>query len=591
MDGTARNWIHRQISGLPFYLPEETKTVKKLVLSALAAALLWVAPSGALAQDEPEMKPLFVVSFAGWQELIDDIDLVGKETDDPELAEGLEGLLTLVTQGQGLQGLDKSRPWGLVVQTDELQFQILGFLPVTDLDKFLEALTALGEPEDMGDGVYKLDIQPMPIFFKQEGDWTYVSLGNEFLEDLPEDPVALLDGLNKQYDIAVRAYIANIPEIFRQLAVEQLKIGMEEGFGNLPIPGLENMPIPELPQNELAMKMAQGQLDGIIEGLEDTDQLTFGMTIDREAKKTKFDITATAVADSKLALEYGRLRGQETHFGAFMVPDATLAGTLSATLSDKDIENGLASAKTLREEANNQLDNLDALSDEAIRERVKEFVGKVFDIVDDSIESGRADAGVTVLGDGPFTVVLGTHVAEGKQVQALIDEFIETVENEVGFYGFQRDVAKVDDVRFHQVVAPLPGGPEADQIAELFGDTLSLTFGVGETSFYMGLGEEGLDKLKEYVEASKELVEKEVPPMQMTVKLNPLLKMAADAENADPNLATAAAVLKDGQDRVNVVINPIDNGVHVNITGEPALMKLIGTMGMSLGAGLGLPTP
>lgn len=565
--------------------------MKKLVLAALAAALLWVAPSGALAQDEPEMKPLFVVSFSGWQELVDDIDLVGKETDDPELAQGLEGLLTLVTQGQGLQGLDKERPWGLVVQTDELQFQILGFLPVTDLDKFLEALAAVGEPEDMGDGVFKLDIQPMAIFFKQSGDWTYISIGNEFPEDLPEDPVTLLDGLNKEYDIAVRAYIANIPEIFRQLAVEQLKIGMEEGFGNLPIPGLENMPIPELPENELAKKMAQGQIESVIESLEDTDQVTFGVTIDRDNKKSKFDITATAVADSKLAENLGRLKGQETHFGAFMVPDATVAGTLSATLSDKEIENMLASAKTLREEANNQLDKIDALQDEAIRDRVKEFVGKIFDIVDDSVESGRADAGMTLLGDGPFTLVIGTHVAEGKQVQALLDEFVETVENEVGFYGFQRDVAKVDDVRFHQVVAPLPGGPEADQIAELFGDTLSLTFGVGETAFYLGLGEEGLDKLKEYVEKSKEMSDKEVPPMQMTVKLNPLLKMASEAENADPNLATAAAVLKDGQDRINVTVNPIENGVSINIVGEPALMKLLGTVGMSLGAGLGLPTP
>lgn len=565
--------------------------MKKLVLSALAAALLWVAPSGALAQDEPEMKPLFVVSFSGWQELIDDIDLVGKETDDPELAQGLEGMLTLVTQGQGLQGLDKARPWGLVVQTDELQFQILGFLPVTDIDKFLEALSAIGEPEDMGDGVYKLDVQPMAVFFKQSGDWTYISLGNEFLEDLPEDPVALLDGLNSQYDIAVRAYISNIPEIFRQLAVEQLKIGMEEGFGNLPIPGLENLPVPELPQNELAMKMAQGQLEGIIEGLEDTDQFTFGMTIDREAKKTKFDIITKAVPDSKLAMDLGRMKGQTTRFGAFMVPDATLAGTMSMTLSDKEIESALASAKTLREEANTQLDNLAALNDEAIRDRVKEFVGKVFDIVDDSVESGRADTGFTMLGDGPFTMVIGTHVAEGKQVQALIDEFIETVENEVGFYGFQRDVAKVDDVRFHQVVAPLPGGPEADQIAELFGDTLSLTFGVGETSFYMGLGEEGLDKLKEFVEKSKETADKEVPPLQLTAKANPLLKLASEAPDADPNLATAAAVLKDGQDRVDVVVHPFENGVSMNISGEPALMKLIGTMGMALGSGLGLPTP
>ena len=46
-----------------------------------------------------------------------------------------KAMITLFTQGKGLNGLDTKRPWGVVVNTDGGGFQPLGFLPVTDLEQ------------------------------------------------------------------------------------------------------------------------------------------------------------------------------------------------------------------------------------------------------------------------------------------------------------------------------------------------------------------------------------------------------------------------------------------------------------------------
>jgi len=102
----------------------------------MLAVVLLLATS-ANAQDD-EMKPLAVLSFGGFQEMLDDLELVGQLSDNPDLAKGLEGLIEMATQGQGLPGLDKKRPWGASIASDGLQFSILAFLPVDDLEGFLD---------------------------------------------------------------------------------------------------------------------------------------------------------------------------------------------------------------------------------------------------------------------------------------------------------------------------------------------------------------------------------------------------------------------------------------------------------------------
>lgn len=575
--------------------------MKRTLLSTLAVALLLGTASRATAQDD-EMKPILVVSIANYDTLIADVNAVGEASGTPDLGQALEAVLQLVTQGQGLVSLDKTRPWGALVQSDGVStIQMLGFLPVTDLEKFLEVLSGIAQPEELDDGIWRLDLSAMPLpmatdlFFKQHGDWTYVSMGSEFLIDLPDDPRPLLSGLDEKYDFAGRVNFANIPEIFRQLLSEQLKIAVEQRFENMPLPGLDQLPEVEVSDEmELALQASEAQIEQLIDMLNETEHITFGVKLDPSTLKTMVDLEIQAIPDTETAIEMGTLVGQTSRFSGFYDPEAAVSAHASMVLSTEDIENVVGSVNTLREEAMSQLDGMELLSDEYIRSTLKGFVNDLFDLMEASARTGRIDTGLSLLGEGPYTLIHGGNVADGKDVTKLIDKFVDTLETEVGFYGFERNVAKVEDVTFHRVIAPIPGGAEADAFAEFFGDQLILVLGVGETSAYVGLGETALDSLKDAVAKSAENAEEKVPPMQMTARLGTVfeavdLLATLGGASDDPNLAMIQDADAGEEDRVNVIMKPIENGVSFNLVGEAGLLKLIGTMGAALGANAGLP--
>src|SRR5439155_5405676 len=80
------------------------------------------APSG-------QLKTLAVLAGARYEKLISDIAFLGNFAGKPEAGQMVEGGLSFFTQGKGINALDKSKPWGLIVQTDGTGFYPVGCLP------------------------------------------------------------------------------------------------------------------------------------------------------------------------------------------------------------------------------------------------------------------------------------------------------------------------------------------------------------------------------------------------------------------------------------------------------------------------------
>ena len=124
--------------------------MKKILLSMLAAAVVLSGWSICPAQ---ETKTILTVAFSGYDELKADLNFIGSLADNPNLADGLEAFLTIATQGQGLAGLDKSKRWGAIVQTDGQEFPVFAFVPVSDLKALLGVAARLQlESNDIGAG-------------------------------------------------------------------------------------------------------------------------------------------------------------------------------------------------------------------------------------------------------------------------------------------------------------------------------------------------------------------------------------------------------------------------------------------------------
>ncbi len=97
--------------------------MKKLLSWVMALALLLGTSSIVRSQEQPAgtMQPVLVVSLSGYDEIRNDLDWIGKLGSSP-LAEMVDMGLKLQLGVQDFTGLDKSRPWGLVIQTDGQDF-------------------------------------------------------------------------------------------------------------------------------------------------------------------------------------------------------------------------------------------------------------------------------------------------------------------------------------------------------------------------------------------------------------------------------------------------------------------------------------
>ena len=128
------------------------------------------------------------VSFSGYDKLLSNVGMIGKLGGNPNMDKMLEMMLTMMTQGKGLAGLDKKQPWGAVLLPDEQQMVVVyGFLPVVDLKQLMELAKSnpkLGKIEEK-DGVYEIPTGPISLYITQKGHWAVIARS---ADDWPTSP-------------------------------------------------------------------------------------------------------------------------------------------------------------------------------------------------------------------------------------------------------------------------------------------------------------------------------------------------------------------------------------------------------------------
>jgi hypothetical protein len=559
--------------------------VKRFLLSALAVAGLLSSAVCAHAQPQAagEMKPLAVFSLSSYGELESDLKFLGEVAGAPELAQQLDLTLQGLTQGQGLAGLDKKRPWGAAVLSDGMQFQVLTFLPVTDLDQLLASLAQIvGEPEDLGDGVLHLHVQQQhDIYIKQQNGWAFFGYQAEQLTGLPEDPAKLLGDLPRNYDVALRANIQNIPQAQREFAIDMIKQGAQ---GNL-----QQMPDESDEQYALRAQLTQNQLDAMTTAINDLNELTLGWSIDAQGKRTYFDVAMTMVEGSESARQLAATPTTESKLSGFLLPGAVFKMHVNSGIVESDIQQTRAMLATVRNQVMNELDNEQQLPDGAAKEAIKELVGQVMDVLDATVKQGQINMGMAVVGSGPFTVIVGAQVADGGKLDNVVKKLVQMSANEPGFPEVKLDIAKHKGIRFHSVTIPYPDDPDSEKAKKLLGDELVVTLGFGPHSVYVALGPDALGNMKQVIDKSAAGAATDLPPMQIELALAPLMKFASEEEGSEPMLAMLAKELADGgKDLILITQNQVPGGVRVRFEAQEGILKLIGAQAKQAAAAGGV---
>jgi len=519
--------------------------VKKIALWALAVGLLWNASLVAWAKDEQtppaaeetKMKPVAVLAIASYDRIMSDIAFIGKLSNNPELDKNLEGMLKLFTQGQGVNGLDRTRPWGAAVTTDGMQFQPLVFLPVVQLQQLLTSLApipAIGEAKDMGDGIFELQNENVKLYVKEQNGWAFIGQLPESLANLPKDPAKLLGGLDRKYEIALRLNVQNIPDMWRSIAIDQIKAGMQSG--------LERKEDENDAQYELRQKIVKNQVESFTRLVNETDQLAIGWALDQKKNVTHLDVRFTAIPDSRMAKQFSAMKQAKSRFTPFLVPDAAIAThTASSFYDEESLNQMLDTLQAVRTQALEQLAEEADLNDEATRKAAQEIMGDFLDAVNATVKSGKIDGALAVLlVNNKPSVVAGSYIADPMALErALRKTFKLAKEKDPNFPDVQFDARKHGDVRFHTISIPI----KDEKAAAVLGNQVPLFVGIGTDTAYLAAGEGSYERLTALIDESKAKGEQRSLPGQLSISLLPILefanKIVQDEQQAKGNGAEA----------------------------------------------------
>ena len=152
--------------------------MRKLLVSAMVAALVLTAvgPLAARADDAKDVKILAAVSIGGVDRVMADVGLMGELAGKEDIGKMAEGLLNLITQGKGLVGIDRERPWGILIGAADEEIGGCAFVPVTDLGKLMDLAKKLAKDKvkELDDGIYEIDGSTRNnVILDRAGDMTH----------------------------------------------------------------------------------------------------------------------------------------------------------------------------------------------------------------------------------------------------------------------------------------------------------------------------------------------------------------------------------------------------------------------------------
>lgn len=547
---------------------------------ACAALVVASAVRPAAPVSAAELKPVAVVSIAGYDALLNDVGLIGDIAGAPELKQGIEGLIGMVTRFQGLAGLSKDKPLGgALLLNEESSPSGYVFLPVSDVEKLLDVfqdtvITDVEEDEDEK-SVSKLSLKNgPPLYLKVSGGWAFVTPKKEFLADLPKDPAALLGDLPESYDVAVKINIANVPEPLLDMALGQMKAGAEQAMRRA---AEENPEAAKIQQ-----EFVETYLEQVSKALKELESYTVGLAISDKTRSAYLDVEAVMKDGSDMA--------KQVNASAAAAPTSKLPGLADAArvfnlhLNAPVLESDAEQVAALIDQARASIEEKikEEIDEEEEQKAVTKWANTAIDVVKATIEAGQINGGAVVTGEGPFSVVVAAHVVDAKKLDKLFREIAKVAaDKSEDAPEFEFDADEKAGVTFHTFALPIDEDDDTEDLEKFFGtDEPTAALGFGKEVVVLSIGEDPVAAAAEVL--SKKGGGAKLPMMQAQLKFGPIMKVAADQSGDEQPLLPLAAELLKGEkkDHINLTASFIKNGERVRLEIEEGLIAAFGKLAM-----------
>jgi len=462
------------------------------------------------------------------------------------------GMTTILNQFTG--GLDKTRPIGVFVNMDENnQPSAVGCLPIEDLEAFFEQLSSVvGEPEDLGDGLYQINVGP-GVYAKKVGTWLYVGQTEDALSELPDNMGDALPKMIKNYDVRIQVNPQNIPEEAIEFVTSQIKDGMDRAVesGNL-----------DTDDAESARETSEYSIAQIEEAIDGTEKLVIGLAINKQEKKTILDFGSQFVADSKFAKQIAKMKTSKT--------------TVAATVQESSMM-GLQTFQLVGPEEIAQFEKaLDSSLKTALKDAddsIKKLAEKAVEILVESAKLGKLESGVDVSVESGLSIVTSISVADGAKIEALASEVAAELSKEKAPVQLKINTGKHAAFNLHSATIELP--PDAPEAAKkIFGDKVTIAIATGPKSVLIAVGKTCDASIKSAIDRAAAKPSAPAEMIKMRLVLSQLLGYIQSIE-ATPVSEAMLGAATTGNDRIMIDSQNVERGAVVRLSIEDGVMKAI----------------
>ncbi|MEN6406371.1 MAG: hypothetical protein ABFC77_07865 [Thermoguttaceae bacterium] len=544
------------------------------LLCSLALVVWSLTASGVCSAADTEPKTLAVVSFGGYQKLINDVATVGRLVGSPNLGKQLEMMALMLPQGEGSQGplaMDPKRPWGLVVLAGDPIPTAYAFLPVADLKPLIRLFEAQSGREIKKEkGVYQIPTEGRLLYAAQKGDWAYIADSEKQLDHVVADPAPLLGDLPSRYNLAARVFFPNLPKEYRDQILAILRAGTESS--------LQQKPGANDEEYALRLGMARRSAEQLTMFVSDMDDLVLGWNVDPKTKTTYLDLHLAARPGTKLAEQFSEIKLGKTQLAGLAPSDATVSFNSVGAMSDAQAAQAKNSLADLRKSVVLELGKQGLAPNEV--KLVSQLFGDVLTVLEKTVDTKKTDTAVAVtLEPGTSSMLAAAVIADGSQLEKSLKQFVAEAKKTSPSEALKLSHETYQNFQLHLISLPAPH----QELATLVGDNLEVVVGIADDRAMMAAGHNAVQQLKKAIDRCKAASEtKEVPPMRLTVSVLSVAKLLSEIGETPETKAYAGMIATflasaGPQDHLTLTTLPASNSVHVRLEAEQGLLKALGS--------------
>jgi hypothetical protein len=327
---------------------------------------------------------------------------------------------------KGLTGIDRRRPLGLYVlwpekitKLDELNFPVVGFVPITDEKAFFKLLPQFGAEVKKGEGdTHEVTIPDGTKFtLRVANNHAYVSLDAKALAGKLPEPSTFLPKTAQKSIVVATIRLDQFPKDYKQL-IEEIVTPLQDQFAPFADVGKKK---PGETEEQYAERLAAARqvkqipdmLRASMTGLvTQGKEITLAVDVDRKEHRAGVSLTLTPRPDTDMAKAFRFLGGGRSRFGPLLdKADGGLLIHIPTSVDNKTPPDPDAIASLMR----NSLPFTGA---------VRDALTKLIGVVGSTIAVDGLDVGVlvTLRPKDEVAILAGLKVQNGKKLdQALRD--------------------------------------------------------------------------------------------------------------------------------------------------------------------------